>query len=264
MQIYRSAHTIKGNASLLDLDFLVDTAHSLEEKLQELKNKDILANEDFLALFVGFEALQKSIVSMNESVQKLLQFKNNISSHENVNSIIIKALEKLIERNVEENRTIKIETNNFDLSMLNVKNRVLIKDILIQLARNSIAHGIEPHQERQEKNKNIFGTIFLETNFKNGIFELIYKDDGRGINITRLREKAIEQKIISQEQAENLSVQESAELIFASGLSSASQTTIMAGRGVGMDLVREKLNKIEGSINVEFEANKFTKFTIRF
>ncbi len=262
-QLYRSTHTIKGNASLLDLTFLAETAHILEEHLQNLKNKHSISIEDSKEIYKGFESLKKSIVSMNETVQKLLLFKNNIGDQNlNINNMTIKALENLIEKNSDENKSLKLETINFDLTNLETKKRVLIKDILVQFVRNSIAHGIENHDERILNGKDKIGTIKLTSSLENGIFKLIYEDDGKGINIERIKQKAIENKTISEDHANKISNNEIANLIFLSGISSATTTTMMAGRGVGLDLVKDKLNKINGSIYIEFEKNKFTRFVI--
>jgi HAMP domain-containing protein/HPt (histidine-containing phosphotransfer) domain-containing protein len=264
-QIYRSVHTIKGNAALLDLDFLAQSAHVLEEKLQKLRLKENLTGEDFIGISVGFESLQKSILLMHDSVETLLHFKENIN-HPNtdINGITIKALTQLIEKNTNEELGITLSSNQFDLSALEIQKRVLIKDILIQLVRNSLAHGIESMEERKNIGKSEKGVITLETNSHNGIFTLIYEDDGRGINVDKLKIKAIEQKIISYEKAMDMEHNELAELIFVSGLSSASDTSMLAGRGVGMDLVRDKLSKHEGSIHVLFEKECFTRFIIQF
>jgi HAMP domain-containing protein/HPt (histidine-containing phosphotransfer) domain-containing protein len=264
-QIYRSVHTIKGNAALLNLDFLAQSAHVLEEKLQALRVKENLTGEDFINISVGFKPLQKSILLMHNSVQTLLDFKENVN-HQNtdINAITLKALTQLIEKNTDEALGITLSANQFDLSALEIQKRVLIKDILIQLVRNSLAHGIESMEERKNLGKSEKGVIVLETNSNNGIFTLIYEDDGRGINVHKLKNKAIEQKIVSSEEAMDMDHNELAELIFVSGLSSASDTSMLAGRGVGMDLVRDKLSKHEGSISVLFEKERFTRFIIQF
>ncbi|MDO8454103.1 MAG: Hpt domain-containing protein, partial [Sulfurimonas sp.] len=264
-QIYRSVHTIKGNASLLNLDFLTHIAHALEEKLQILRVKENLSEEDFTCIGEEFESLQKSTLLMNDSVETLLDFKENISDRTiDINKITLKAIEQFIDKNSDENLGARVVANKFDLSLLEKQKRVLIKDILIQLVRNSLAHGIESFEERRGMGKHEKGVITLETHSQEGVFTLIYEDDGRGINVQKLKLKAIEQNILSSEDAKNMTHKELAELIFVSGLSGASNISMLAGRGVGMDLVRDKLSKHEGSIDVVFEKECFTRFTIEF
>ena len=129
------------------------------------------------------------------------------------------------------------------------------------LLRNAIAHGLESTAERQRKGKPPTGNIRLALHQKNNEVEFEFTDDGAGLDIERLRRKAIEQGLLQAdtEVSENQIMQ----LIFSSGLSTASEVTEVSGRGVGMDVVRSEINALGGQIDVSSERGKGARFVIR-
>jgi two-component system chemotaxis sensor kinase CheA len=138
-----------------------------------------------------------------------------------------------------------------------------IGDPLQHLIRNGLDHGIEPPEERLALGKPATGTLRLTARHADSFILITLEDDGRGINVDAVKRKAIERGVITQEQAERMTDKEAAELIFAPGLSTAKVVSDVSGRGVGMDVVRANVEKINGSVEVESRPGKGTTFTIR-
>ena len=138
----------------------------------------------------------------------------------------------------------------------------IIYEPLLHLVRNAVDHGIEPIEERIKNNKSLQGKIILEAYHQSDQVVIKIQDDGRGIDITKLKEKAVEKKLRTKAEVALLSDQEAYDLMFLSGISTASQITSVSGRGVGMDVVMV-VSDLKGSIEVSSVLGKSTTFTLR-
>jgi two-component system chemotaxis sensor kinase CheA len=138
-----------------------------------------------------------------------------------------------------------------------------IGDPIIHLLRNSIDHGIEPAKERITAGKSETGQVRLAARHEENQIVIDVEDDGRGINAEMLKQKAVSKGIITPEVAARLGEREALELIFASGFSTADQISDISGRGVGMDIVRTNVERLNGTITVETEVGQGTRFTVR-
>ncbi len=127
----------------------------------------------------------------------------------------------------------------------------MLHDPLIHMIRNSIDHGIENPQERRESGKPEVGRIsFSITQTDRDVVKIIYADDGRGIDSDKVRSKAVSKGIVSAEEAENLDRRSILELVFVSGMSTSEIITDISGRGLGMAIVRDKIESLGGSVVV--------------
>ena len=133
-----------------------------------------------------------------------------------------------------------------------------ISDPLIHLIRNAVDHGIETPEERKAQGKPPYGLITLTASHDQGHFILTIEDDGRGVNTSALVRKAIEKGLISEEEAGALPEDKAMELMYLPGISTASQVTDNSGRGVGMDIVRNNIQRINGTLLVESQLQKGT------
>ena len=126
----------------------------------------------------------------------------------------------------------------------------LLKNLFTHLLRNSVDHGIECAADRQAAGKPAAGRIHLDLTVDDGKLWIRLKDDGRGLAIAKIRQRATEQSLITR--GARSTDDEVAQLIFRSGFSTAEQVTEVSGRGVGMDAVRGFLEKEGGSIGIRF------------
>lgn len=137
-----------------------------------------------------------------------------------------------------------------------------IKDPLIHLLRNAVDHGIDTPKERQQAGKPIEGKITLEASQQGNHVIVKISDNGRGLDLSAIKASAIRNGLISQAEAALLSVQETSMLIFNPGLTTSKIITDISGRGVGMDVVRQNVAELQGTLKVDFVPNEGTTFTI--
>ena len=138
-----------------------------------------------------------------------------------------------------------------------------INDPLVHLIRNSLDHGIESPKKRKEIGKDPIGTVILSAEQEGNQIIITIEDDGKGIDPDFIKEKAVSKGIISKEKAKELTRQESYNLIFAPGFSTAEVVTNVSGRGVGMDVVKTNVTKLRGIINIESVVGKGTKIIVK-
>jgi two-component system chemotaxis sensor kinase CheA len=138
-----------------------------------------------------------------------------------------------------------------------------IGDPLLHLIRNAVDHGIEPPGERLARGKPSSGRLRLSAAHADSFIVISLEDDGRGVDVERVKRKAVERGVVTAEHAARLSDAEAVPLIFAPGLSTADKLSDVSGRGVGMDVVRANVEKINGSVEVRTRAGAGTTFTIR-
>jgi two-component system, chemotaxis family, sensor kinase CheA len=138
-----------------------------------------------------------------------------------------------------------------------------IKDPLIHIVRNSIDHGIESPENRREAGKPDEGTLSLRAFHEGGQVNIEIVDDGAGINIERVKAKAIEKGLLGSELAAKLTEREALNLIFLPGFSTAAKITNVSGRGVGMDVVKTNIEKIGGSVDISSEFGGGTTMKIK-
>ena len=141
--------------------------------------------------------------------------------------------------------------------------RRAVKDITIQLVRNAVVHGIEEPSERAKAHKAEVGTLAVEFGARDSEgYELIVQDDGRGLQLERIKEVAVERGLITPAQAAMLDPRQTMALIFRPGFSTADRVTTDAGRGAGMDLVRILVAELGGRVGLASAGGKFSKFKI--
>ncbi|MBI5887382.1 MAG: chemotaxis protein CheA [Deltaproteobacteria bacterium] len=138
-----------------------------------------------------------------------------------------------------------------------------IGDPLVHLIRNSIDHGIEAPEERIKRGKPACGAIKLKAYQEGQHIVVSVEDDGKGIDPQAITRSALEKGLITAEDSAKMSVKDSLNLIFIPGFSTAKNVSNISGRGVGMDVVKTNISKINGTINVESEHGKGTRITFR-
>jgi two-component system chemotaxis sensor kinase CheA len=136
-----------------------------------------------------------------------------------------------------------------------------LKDPLLHIIRNSIDHGLEAPDERRAAGKEPQGTVTLSAYYAGANVVIRVTDDGRGIDADKVRAKAVERGIVAADA--ELSEEQMLELIFAPGFSTAAQATNVSGRGVGMDVVKQNIEKLGGTVRVESSPGAGTEMSLR-
>lgn len=138
-----------------------------------------------------------------------------------------------------------------------------IGDPLIHLIRNSIDHGIEEIEKRLELGKSKTGIVKLSAYPDGNSVVIEVQDDGSGINIEKVRNKAIERGVVTEQDTKLMANEEIIQLLFSPGFSTADEITDISGRGVGLDVVKTKIESLGGVVEADTTLGKGTKFTIR-
>ena len=167
-------------------------------------------------------------------------------------------------------RDLSLELNKkIDLKMIGENTELdrqlleMIKDPLTHMVRNSCDHGLESPAERKAAGKSEVGTVTLSAYHEGGHIIIEIADDGRGINIDRVKRKAVENRLASEEDLASMSHDQIMQFIFRAGFSTAEKVTSVSGRGVGMDVVRTNIEKIGGTIELKSVVGKGSTFHIK-
>lgn len=234
------------------------------ERLDKLINLigELVVNRqrvDLLASKLGDNNLTEAITSMGNFTEqirdaaltlRMVPMAETFQKFKRVVRDTAKELGKEIELDIEGAET------ELDRSMVEKLN-----DPLMHIVRNAMDHGIESVAVRQSRNKPSAGTISLKARHDAGSIVLDISDDGGGLDLERIRKKAIANGVI--EEGVHLSRHELYQLIFHPGLSTAEHVTNLSGRGVGMDVVKRNITELQGSIEIDSEVGVGTQFTIR-
>jgi two-component system chemotaxis sensor kinase CheA len=156
-----------------------------------------------------------------------------------------------------------------DLTLLGTDTEVdrtvaeLIADPLVHIVRNSVDHGIEDPEERRRLKKPEKGTVIVEAKHQSGEVWIVITDDGKGMDAEKIVEQAIERGMLTEQDAQRLNREEALELVFEPGFSTAAAVTDVSGRGVGMDVVKKNIEKLNGRVEVSSQVGHGTELTIR-
>lgn len=302
--LFRQIHSIKGEASAIGLGSMEARAHALESDLAALRERTDLTGDDFLPLLTKFDDLVSHSQSVREMVTKLASFRDSFGaaqkhapsagsstgSHASTGDTTTRgaalnadavAAEATLQRSAREGFVASAQQLADRIANDHGKKVVVtcrghdqvpetyrrpVKDVLIQLIRNAVVHGIETPAERQAQGKSPEGHIRIQFEMvENGrAFRMQCEDDGRGLTPEKLRKTAVTKGIISQQDATSLSDQEAMMLVFRSGFSTASGVTRDAGRGVGMDVIAEIAARLGGRISLNSEVGKNMRLSLSF
>lgn len=138
-----------------------------------------------------------------------------------------------------------------------------LSDPLVHLVRNAVDHGVEMPDERERKGKPRVGRVALSAKQEGDHIQLEIEDDGGGMDPEALRRKAVEKGVYEQDAADRLTEHECYHLIFAPGFSTKTEISDVSGRGVGMDVVKTKINQLNGSINIDSELGRGSRIIIK-
>jgi len=263
-KVFRSMHLIKGNASLLDLKIFSKQAHKFEEEIAKLKNKPDLGGRDFVQLVLNLNELKNTLNEVGNLIERIGKIHKHLRPKRNYeNKLLIQSMQNLVDMLANElGKDVIFIYDNFDAGEIPYNYKLIVKEIITQLIRNSVYHGIENSQERSKVGKLPYGTIEIATFVKGEQFGFLFKDDGRGLQIDKLRQKIINSGKWSEQEVKKWDNKKIAYAIFEPGITTLDSANIVAGRGVGMDLVKEKIQEFNGKIELDYAEDKYCEFRI--
>ncbi|MEM7183222.1 MAG: ATP-binding protein, partial [Spirochaetota bacterium] len=264
-EAYRAIHTLKGNARALNLDSIGEVCHKLEDELDRVRNYPESVGEKLYYLVQdGIEQVQLELQDGNSLFDKVLGMKTALQDK---SSSPLLALESLLRNSIKKESEVQGKKVDFSFKQeldqgLTEPEFKILKNPLLQIIRNSVAHGLESSQEREQLGKLSRGSINIALERNDGQLIVSCYDDGRGLDSDKLKRKAIEKGLITLEEAKFLSIEECYNLIFRSGFSTAEKISGTSGRGVGMDIVKTEIEQAGGCIRIETKEGSFTRFVI--
>jgi two-component system, chemotaxis family, sensor kinase CheA len=222
---------------------------------------------DIFNLFDDFEANLKTTVNSFRSTSQILG-RNTTELHEKVLQIRMVPISQIFSRfprlvrdvskSLDKKIRLQIEGEDTELDKSVIDD---LLDPLIHCVRNAVDHGIERPEERAAAGKPEEGTVLLKASNEGNMIIIEIVDDGKGIDVDVIRQKAIEREVIHPNK--DLSDIEAFNLIFEPGFSTAKEITNISGRGVGLDVVKKQIDKLNGSVKVWSEKGSGTKMTIK-
>jgi len=244
-----------GKTVRVDIDRL-DNLMNLVSELIIIKTRleDLSSNSNMKEMEDTLEYLERITTSLHDSVMKVRMVP--VERVFNRFPRMVRDLSKELNKKV--NFIIHGENTEVDRTVIDE-----IGDPLIHLIRNSMDHGIEKPEERIKLGKAEEGNLTLKAYPDGNSVVIEISDDGRGIDFERVREKAIEKGIYTMEEMDKLTVNDLKNVLFEPGFSTSENVNEISGRGVGLDVVKNKIESINGSVELETEKNKGTRFTIR-
>ncbi len=266
--VFRSVHNVKGNAVYLGLDYFQKGAEAFESKISELLDRPVLSGDDFLAIVVAQAGLRADLVDLNELRLKLAGLRQNSASSGATAGFEVSALANGVRKMVKDvstslSKEVDLEIDTYALNTVSVGRQDLVRDVIIQLARNALAHSIEGGHARELACKPRKGKLSVRglPRTADGMVGLAFRDDGRGLDIPKIRARAEATGLLSAGDTHNPA--EIARCIFEPGFSTAAQADAHSGRGMGMDIIKSKVvDELGGAIEVRSAPGSYCEFQI--
>lgn len=231
---------------ILERNFVLNVLPKVEEKYPRdadvSRLSEIVANMDKIISMLRFSVMKMRMIPLKTLFSKFPGTVRNLARH------FGKKVELVIQG----------EDTELDRSIVDE-----LEEPLIHLIRNSIDHGIERTEERIAFGKSPEGRIYLRAYYEGDNVVIEVEDDGRGIDIEKIRKKALQKGIITPEQLESMGEKDIINLIFIPGFSSKDEATELSGRGVGMDVVKGKIVELKGTLDVQTALGEGTKITMK-
>jgi signal transduction histidine kinase len=256
--MFQAVHGIKGNALLLGLNELARKVHELEDQVKPFLEKDCSWKE-LLSLTLGLGMIQTELEEITTLIAKIMSFQQSASEKGlSDRGLLERTLVRLVDRESQRiARPAALAFDGFDSKAIPESHRKLAKDCLVQLLRNSLAHGIEPAEDRVRAGKSADGSIALSMTLEKGFIRYACRDDGRGIDLAAIRRKAQSLPGMDREKLNALKPADLAMLIFNTGFSTASTEDMAAGRGAGLALVKDRVEAAGGRISLRSKPGQY-------
>ncbi|PUA27706.1 MAG: hypothetical protein B0W54_14270 [Cellvibrio sp. 79] len=274
VNIFREIHNFKGEAASLKLEFFEIAAHKMEDTLAELRDKPDLTGNDYLGLTVQLENLISYTQQVEHLTERLGQFAivssnkfkaaytppSTGNKREHAWDHLQDFVQNLALRN---GKLVKLVASGLSEIELEANYGQQLKEIIIQLLRNAVVHGIEAPNDREMSEKNMEGRIDLRlAKISTTEMELTVMDDGAGLDYEAIRAKAFTSGKWPDDEIESWTNKHLLGLIFHEGFSTAKEISKDAGRGMGMEAVMNHVLEHRGKITVSSRRGRHCRFVI--
>ena len=265
VEMYQSIHAIKSNALILNLENFANRLHKLETTIRNLQEKyeDFVPFDDFLDLVLELDEAMKEKDQLKSAISKIQGFKTLSGEDKSQDQyVLVESLNQICQKSQETlNKKVKLVVESIDDEVLDHGPRRIIKEVLTQMVRNAIYHGIETPEEREPLGKDPVGEIKISLKHLDNNAIIKVTDNGKGIDFKKIRQIAEAFNMFSDPNEAN-DKNFLLHLLFSPGFSTVETADLHAGRGMGLSLVKDRLKEIHGTIKVSTAAGRGTTFTI--
>jgi two-component system, chemotaxis family, sensor kinase CheA len=272
--IYRITHRLKGDGAAVGLGKFAEGFHGVESVLDVLKQKNKLVGEDFLPVATRIKQLYSDLEAVQGVVTHISQVRGVVTVEPSKPapgqapaefSFVDRWRSFANEIAVRQGKQVEVTYRGIDLNMLPAKLAETVMSVVNQFLRNAVAHGIETKQDRQTKGKPEFGRIAVyATQRPDEGIDLSFRDDGAGISVDNVKAAAVRRGRITQLQADTMDARAAIALIFEPGFSTKDTADTDAGRGAGLDAVKEMVAVAGGHIRIGSTAGEYCHFRVSF
>lgn len=264
--VFRSVHNLNGNAALLNLTYFQKATHVFEAKIKDLLSRKSLGGDDFLSVVIAQAGLRSDLTDLQNLRGKLgnLNIAGNTPQPKAPESAMAEQLRQLVHNAATDmDKSAKLTVDEYALHAFAHGRADLVRDVLVQLVRNAVAHGVETPDIREAAGKP--GTAQLSIHAlpapSPGVLGLAVRDDGRGLDLELIRDRAEKAGLLKPDQ--EAGTEQIIQCIFESGFSTTETADLHSGRGVGMDIVKSKfVDTAGGCIEVRTEDGQFCEFRL--
>ncbi len=272
--IFRIAHQLKGDAAALQLETITQSLHAFETLLQDLRAQKERKGEDLLPVAVRVKALYAEIGAIQEVIARIGQVRGLVSvepprpprvSELDVQQAIVRQWNTFAQQLASRHqKKIELTYQGLELETLVPPVREAMNSIVNQFIRNALVHGVESPAERKLRGKAETAHLSVYVSDQgDGSVELSFRDDGRGINPEHIREAAIRSGRFAEDEAKALSMRQLTLLIFEPGLSTQANVDEDAGRGIGLDAVKDLIARLGGRIRIGSTRGEYCHFRVQ-
>jgi two-component system, chemotaxis family, sensor kinase CheA len=265
-EIFRRVHKLKGEATVHNLTLFETLAHRFETILSELRDRPNLNGDDLLVIPPHLEDIYSRTAKLRSLAERMSSKDAHIVQSAASGHEFGYMLESLAEKvSANQKKKVRVLADVPDFGALPEAKAAMLRDIAIQLVRNAVVHGIEDANERVMSSKTETGSIHVTLKRLDADkFEFAVRDDGRGVIPEHIRESLVKSGRYSRAEADAFDERALVMKLFEPGISTSPTVDNDAGRGVGLDVVAEKVKAMGAQIRLGTRPNLFTQFNIIF
>ncbi|MCL2289082.1 MAG: ATP-binding protein, partial [Bacteroidetes bacterium] len=267
-EVFQSLHSIKSNALILNLETFADKLHKMESSVKKLQE-----NKGYFGGMIPFDAILSLVLELDETMKEMDHLETAVSKIVNYKTVSDEKADQkrqVLEETLIQicnktssalNKNARLLVSEIDVLALDYGPRRVIKEVITQLIRNAIYHGIEAPGQRTALGKDPEGEIRVSVVCKNDQIVIKVSDDGSGIDLEKLKQKVKSSKLLQNLidiNNKNFLLQ----MLFSPGFSTAQEADLHAGRGIGLSLVKDRIKDLRGNIKISTFSGKGTTFTL--
>jgi len=273
-EIMRSAHQLKGDAAALQLEAVTQSVHALETLVQGLHMQTERKSEDLLPVAVRVKELYSEISAIQDVITRIGQVRGLVSveppkpprdADKDAQPAVVRQWDHFVHQLADKHdKKVELTYQGLNPAILAPELRETLNSLVNQFIRNALVHGVENPAERKQRGKSESGHISVYISDQgDGMLELSFRDDGRGINPEQVRTALIRSGRFTPETAKELSARQLTMMIFEPGLSTQEKADEDAGRGIGLDAVKDMIARMGGRIRIGTTPGEYSHFRVQ-